>query len=168
MCCYFDSDIWKERSLCETRTWFCVPKLFCARTEQINSVCFSIAEDCATVISKSFDVTQKLFTEFLGRAAQRGWNTKVVQLGADEWRANWSVYGISDKKFYWTVAQRVLSGSACSKERCENNGGGCWVGLIYFVSHCTFSVAHRVISASAGQISALLATQQKLSETTNL
>ena len=65
-----------------------------------NLCCFPLLDDTLTVMSKSFEITQRLFTDFLGHASQRGWNTKIVQLGADEWRANWSVYGISEKKYY--------------------------------------------------------------------
>lgn len=45
-------------------------------------------------------LAQKVYKEFKGQLNQRGWETDRILLCADEWRAQWDLEGIQDKKLF--------------------------------------------------------------------
>lgn len=46
----------------------------------------------------SAELCEKLFPQFLAEVTERGWVTAHCQLQVDEWRAEWDLQGISEKK----------------------------------------------------------------------
>lgn len=59
-----------------------------------------VSGDDLSVAAHSYKLAQATFVNFLSEAEKQGWTVSYALLGADEWRADWDIDGVVDKKSY--------------------------------------------------------------------